>query len=110
MKKLLIYLFLIFSVLNCRAQSRPPVETTHDIKTVGVIKGLDDNALLDVVQRQTFRYFWDFAHPVSGLSRERSNIAYNYGPEVVTIGGSGFGVMSIVVATDRKWITRDQAT
>jgi hypothetical protein len=35
---------------------------------------LDDDALLDIVQKQTLRYFWDFAHPVSGLARERSNI------------------------------------
>jgi len=51
----------------------------------------------------------DFAHPVSGLARERSNIAYNYGNEVVTTGGSGFGIMAIVVGAERKWITREQA-
>src|SRR4051812_3429458 len=44
-----------------------------DIPVVGIIKGLSDSALLDVVQRQTFRYFWHFGHPVSGLARERSN-------------------------------------
>lgn len=70
---------------------------------------LSDSALLDIVQKQTFRYFWDFAHPVSNLSRERSNQAYNYGAEVVTVGGTGFGVMSVIVATERKWITRDTA-
>ena len=43
---------------------------------------LDDDALLDLVQRQTLRYFWDFAHPVSGLARERSNLRPEYGPEV----------------------------
>ena len=31
-------------------------------------------------------YFWDFAHPTSGLARERSNQAFGYGPEVVTTG------------------------
>ncbi len=72
-------------------------------------KNLSDSALLDLVQKQTFRYFWDFAHPVSGLARERSNESFGYGNEVVTIGGSGFGVMSIIAATDRKWITRDTA-
>lgn len=72
-------------------------------------KSLSDSALLDLVQKQTFRYFWDFAHPVSNLSRERSNEAYNYGNEVVTTGGTGFGVMSVIVATERKWITRDTA-
>jgi hypothetical protein len=72
-------------------------------------KQLTDSALLDLVQKQTFRYFWDFAHPVSGLSRERSNVAYEYGDEVVTTGGTGFGIMSVVVAAERKWISRDTA-
>lgn len=72
-------------------------------------KNLSDSALLDLVQKQTFRYFWDFAHPVSGLARERSNEAYGYGNEVTTTGGTGFGIMSVIVAADRKWITRDTA-
>lgn len=72
-------------------------------------RNLSDAALLDLVQRQTFRYFWDFAHPVSGMARERSNIAYDYGDEVVTTGGTGFGIMSVLVATERKWIDRDTA-
>lgn len=70
---------------------------------------LSDSALLDLVQKQSFKYFWDFAHPVSGMSRERSNEAYGYGNEVVTTGGTGFGVMSVIVAADRKWIGRDTA-
>src|SRR5262245_29319766 len=70
---------------------------------------IGDTALLERVQRQTFRYFWDFAHPVSGLSRERSNAPFGYGPEVVTTGGSGFGIMAIIVATERGWIARQDA-
>jgi hypothetical protein len=72
-------------------------------------KNLTDSALLDLVQKQTFRYFWDFAHPVSGMARERSNESYGYGEETVTTGGTGFGVMSVIVATERKWISRDTA-
>jgi hypothetical protein len=72
-------------------------------------KNLTDDQLLDLVQKQTFRYFWDFAHPVSGMARERSNVAFDYGTEVVTTGGTGFGVMATIVAADRKWITRDTA-
>ena len=71
-------------------------------------KNLSDDALLDLVQKQTYRYFHDFAHPTSGLARERSNTNY-YGHEVVTIGGSGFGVMSTIVAVNRGWIGRDSA-
>ena len=72
-------------------------------------RNLGDDALLDLVQRQTFRYFWDFAHPVSGLARERSNVRPDYGLETVTTGGSGFGVMAIIVAVERGWIARDDA-
>ena len=70
---------------------------------------LDDDALLDLVQRQTLRYFWDFAHPVSGLARERSNITPRYGHEAVTTGGSGFGVMAIITGVSRGWIDRAEA-
>jgi hypothetical protein len=65
---------------------------------------LSDNALLDLVQQQTFRYFWDFGHPVSGLARERSNGDNN----VVTTGGSGFGIMAIVTGVSRNFINRAQ--
>lgn len=65
---------------------------------------ISDNALLDLVQQQTFKYFWDYGHPVSGLARERSNST----PETVTSGGSGFGIMAIPVGIERNFITRAQ--
>src|SRR5476651_2331695 len=109
MKKILISSFLLLTAVFCRAQSSA-TSPAESIKPVGIIKNLTDSALLDVVQRQTFRYFWDFGHPVSGLARERSNKSFDYGDEVVTTGGSGFGIMGLVVATERKWVTREQAT
>ena len=83
-------------------------KTTTTFNPAARPKNLSDSALLDLVQKQTFRYFWDFAHPVSGLARERSNLAA-YGHEATTIGGTGFGIMSVIVAAERKWITRDTA-
>ncbi len=106
MKNTLVIIF--FLAVSHLAIGQNKAVINQGIKPVGVIKGLSDSALLDVVQRQTFRYFWDFAHPVSGLARERSNVAYNYGHEVVTTGGSGFGIMAMIVAVNRHWITREQ--
>ncbi|NEW80365.1 MAG: beta-glucosidase, partial [Gelidibacter sp.] len=37
-----------------------------------IVKELTDTELMDLVQKNTFKYFWDFAHPVSGLALERS--------------------------------------
>ena len=101
MKKILLLPFILLTAICCRAQTSSN-KADEGIKPVGIIKNLTDSALLDVVQRQTFRYFWDFGHPVSGLARERSNRSYDYGDEVVTTGGSGFGIMAMIVATDRK--------
>lgn len=62
---------------------------------------ISDDALLTKVQEQTFKYFWDLAHPVSGMIRERNTDANIY-----TSGGTGFGVMAIVTAIHRNFITR----
>lgn len=64
---------------------------------------ITDDQLLTLVQEQTFKYFWDFAHPVSGLARER-----NTSGDVVTTGGSGFGVMAIIAGIERGFITRQE--
>jgi hypothetical protein len=104
-----IIFFLFFGAFFFSASSCAQKNTTTPFDATKRPKNLSDSALLDLVQQQTFRYFWDFAHPVSGLARERSNEAYGYGNEVVTTGGTGFGVMSTIVATERKWISRDTA-
>ncbi|MCE2789616.1 MAG: Ig-like domain-containing protein [Saprospiraceae bacterium] len=65
---------------------------------------ISDDSLMTLVQRQTFAYFWDFAHPVSGLARER-----NTSGDLVTAGGSGFGIMALLVGVERGFITRQQA-
>ena len=72
----------------------------------------DDKALLDKVQHQTFEYFWEGAEPVSGLARERihmDNIYPTHDKDIITIGGSGFGLMAILVGVERDFTTREQA-
>ncbi len=65
---------------------------------------IPDDELLTLVQRQTFKYFWDYAHPVSGLARERLGSG-----ETVTTGGSGFGIMCLPVGVERGFVTRAEA-
>ncbi|MEW6004061.1 MAG: glucoamylase family protein [Stygiobacter sp.] len=64
---------------------------------------MTDEEFLDMTQRATFRYFYDYGHPTSGLARER----YGSG-ETCTIGGSGFGIMAIISGIERGFITRKQ--
>jgi len=68
------------------------------------------DSLLTDVQKQTFQYFWDGAEPNSKLARERIHMD-GYYPQndenVITIGGSGFGLMSILVGMYNNYITED---
>ncbi|QHT70064.1 DUF3131 domain-containing protein [Rhodocytophaga rosea] len=100
MKSLSILIICLF--LTC--------QTFAQFSAAQLPKKLTDEELLELVQKQTFRYFWEFGHPVSGMARERSNESFDYGGEVVTTGGTGFGLMAIIVAAERKWITREQAS
>lgn len=64
---------------------------------------MTDEELMDMVQEANFRYFWDFAHPSCGLARERDSSG-----DLVTIGGSGFGIMAILVGIENDYISREQ--
>jgi len=106
---LLLLATFSLSALNSSGQKNKVSQANTIKPEMKIQKNLTDEQLLDLVQKQTFRYFWDFGHPVSGMARERSNVSYDYGDEVVTTGGTGFGVMATIVASERKFITREQA-
>ncbi|TFF38282.1 glucoamylase family protein [Mucilaginibacter psychrotolerans] len=82
-------------------QSGIDVNLTTAIDAADKFPVISDDALLDLVQKQTVKYFYDFGHPTSGLARER-----NTSGDVVTTGGSGFGIMGMVAAVNRGFITR----
>lgn len=93
MKSLLkLFPLLILLSLICGTSCNPPPELE-----------LTNEVLLEKVQHQTFKYFYDFAHPVSGMARER-----NSSGDIVTSGGSGFGLMALIVGMERGFITREQ--
>lgn len=71
---------------------------------------ITDEELLDLTQRETFKYFWDFAESNSGAARERyhPNNPSN-DPHTVTTGGTGFGLMGILVGIERNFVSRDAA-
>jgi exo beta-1,2-glucooligosaccharide sophorohydrolase (non-reducing end) len=66
---------------------------------------MTDDELLSMVEEASFRYYWEADEPHSGMARE--NTPGN--DDVVAVGASGFGVMAMVVAADRGFITHTQA-
>jgi hypothetical protein len=94
---------MLQSQLDSFLQSGIKLNLITAIDSTDKFPQISDSALLTVIQEQTFKYFYDFGHPVSGLARER-----NSSGDIVTIGGSGFGVMAILVGIQRNFITRAQ--
>lgn len=102
-----LLLFLMLALLT--ACKTGPSRAVIGKRTALTLDTLSNDALMDTVQRRTFRYFWEGGEPYSGMARERYHIDNVYpagGPEVVTSGGSGFGIMAILSGIDRGYVSR----
>ncbi len=95
-------LVLAVSFLSC-SSPKPKEEQTK--------VAISNDSLLTLVEYRTFQYFWDGAEPTSGAARERFHTDNDYpdnDKNIVTSGGTGFGVMAILVGIERKFITREE--
>ncbi len=98
-----LFFLLLIQLAACKAQVNTAQTATALSK--------EDQLIFDSVQRAAFRYFWEGAEPVSGLARERyhaDNVYPQNDKSTVTSGGAGFGVMAILVAIERNFITRTE--
>ncbi len=80
-------------------------ESARSQLTSAMPRAMTDDQLLTSVQEAAFRYFWDFADPQSGLARE----GLVHPCDTCTTGGTGFGMLTIMVAAERGFVTREQA-
>ena len=108
MKKVILYIsagvFLIISACTKKTNS-----SSNSADTKVSESTISDDSLLSLVQYQTFEYFWNGAEPKSGMARERIHMdnVYGHDKDIVTSGGSGFGLMAIVVGIERGFISRE---
>jgi hypothetical protein len=125
-RSLAVLAFMAFFAVSSKGQKASP---SSFIQPTGIVQGLSDDQLMETVQKQTFRFFWHHAHPVSGMALERSDTVHaeyywdyineawdepnlstsTFGPDACATGGTGFGIMATVVAVERGWIGRDTA-
>jgi hypothetical protein len=100
-------LFLTF--LGCDSSGSTPTPVVVPPVVVPPVATLSDDELMDVVPKQTFNYFWTYAETTSGMARERYlPVDPAFDQNIVTTGGSGFGLMAIVSAMSRSYITKIQ--
>ncbi len=84
--------FLLFLITFTTAQAQYKLTPT-------------DNAFLDSLERDTFRFFWETANPQNGLLPDRAPT-----PSFSSIASVGFGLTAYLVGVERGYITRAQAT
>lgn len=102
----IIFVFLCsFIVIGCcKEDILPHEDKSGDHVWPALEQARKNRELIDQIQHATFDYFWEFAHPVSGLMPRRSINSQQIG-----IGASGFGVSCIIVGVHRNWISRKDA-
>ena len=101
--------FFIFIGLSIGCENNDPIEPEINDPIVEV-PDLTDNEILDFVQKETLKYFWEFAESNSGAARERYHPDKPFLNEhVVTTGGTGFGLMAIIVGVERGFIEPSKA-
>lgn len=105
MRKLKLFSLFFLVFICCINNSKGEVK-----QATGESPKTSDEQLLDQVQKDAIKYFWDYAEPNSKLGRERY-LTDNPGFEAnkVTTGGSGFGLMSLIVGIERGFIPREEA-
>lgn len=110
MRQIIFTYFILTLLVGCKKADRST--TTAPESSPTKVEKLTDVQLIDLVEKQTFKYFWDFAEPNSGMARERFFPDGKY-PEndshIIAVGGSGFGLMSIIAAANQQYITKEQA-
>ena len=102
---------LTFCIIFCSCQQSGSSSIETAAQDTIPATTISDDSLLTLVQENVFQYFWKGAEPVSGLARERIHIDGEYPDndyEVITSGGSGFGLMALVVGMKRGFISRQQ--
>ncbi|NCO63664.1 MAG: beta-glucosidase, partial [Flavobacteriia bacterium] len=98
-------LLLLLILVSCGSDNGPDNQESENPDKVI----LTDNEIMDLTQKETFKYFWDFANSTSGAAKERyhpNNPTLNQ--NVVTTGGTGFGLMAILVGIERGYVSKTE--
>lgn len=104
------YFFLFLTIaIACTDNDAGSSSSGTPLPTEPVVM-LTDDELMTQVQKDAFKYFWDYAHPNAKLARERYIVEDpNFDANIVTTGGSAFGLMTIIVGVERGFVTRSEA-
>lgn len=67
-----------------------------------------DEQLLDEIEKASFQFFWEQAHPQTGLIKDRANVSGTDSYTVASIASVGFGLTALCIADSRGYASSDE--
>lgn len=113
-RQYLCFLLLFYSLLIPALSGSQALFAKSPATLISTFSKSDD-AFLDKVQKQTFRYFNDCTNPTNGLVMDKAlnlpidQTHVDFAHAAATIAGVGFGLTALPVAVERGWVSRDKA-
>ena len=107
----ILQLFIILNLcISCTSCDTKNDDTDDTIPTPPVTETMTDEEILNLAQKDALKYFWEYAEVNSKLARERYHAGdASLDANIVTTGGSGFGLMTILVGIERGFVPRGEA-
>ena len=65
----------------------------------------EDDQFLDEMEKANFLFFWEQAHPQSGLVKDRANTRAADRNSVASIAATGFGLTALCIGQQRGWVS-----
>ena len=85
----------------CRAETKPASAAATPYTGT-------DEQLLDDIEKTAFQFFWQQAHPVTGLIKDRANTTGKDSYTACSIASVGFGLTALCIADSRGYVPTDQ--
>ena len=101
---------MLLSIGSCSTSNDPVTPEPNNPSEPPSTTQLTDAELMTMVQKDVIKYFWDYAEPNSKLARERYHTENpGFDANTVSVGGSGFGIMTLLVGIKNGDIARSEA-
>ena len=106
-----LLLLVVFSSATCSDNNSGNDDTEIEDNNSRPTSFNSDDEFLDFIQKTHFNYMWEGAEKNSGLAPERIHMDGIYpqdDADVITTGGSGFGIAGLIVGIERGFIPREE--
>ena len=95
--------------LQAQSQKKAPAKTRHSTPpaappTPKAFADADD-ALLDDIEKTSFKYFWEQAHPETGLVLDRCHAREPVTNALGSIAATGFGLTAMCIGENRGYVS-----